>query len=248
MEIVNIKIYWDLLINTYPRKEIIKYIWRRIKGQFKEFDYPVIYYHKNKNEMATYINCGYLIENCKIASKYFEPNLTKILNNYKSGTFIDCGCHIGKYSLFASNNGMNVIAIDGNSENFLNYNKNIKVVNIIIDKYKGKRKFYINDFYPAQSSVKPVKNSRTIELDCDKLDNICKDYKDIKLIKLDIEDNEFNALVGASQILKKQYPDIIFESLDDDKYFNIRKFLESMGYNSFKLIDTYTYFVTRYKL
>jgi FkbM family methyltransferase len=155
---------------------------------------------------------------------------------------VDCGCHIGKYCLFASNNGMNVIGIDGNTDNFCNYNKNTKLVNVIIDKYKGRKTFYINDFHPAISSVEPIKNARKVNLPCDTVDNICKGIKDIKLIKIDVENNELNALIGATQILKTQHPDILFESWDTDKYYEIRKFLESLGYKSFKLVDECTYF------
>ena len=161
--------------------------------------------------------------------------------------FIDVGSNVGYYSLLLAKNNpkIKIIAIEAHPENFVAMNKNIKVNkfrNIIsinkaisnqsqgklrlYEHWKGKEQkktgmFNLSNQYGSQSFV---------EISCDTLDNVLRFMnKTIFVIKIDIEGEEVNALLGASNTLKNTRK-IIVEIHNDDNLQKAEQILLSHNF------------------
>ena len=232
----NIVTYLKIIINGKPRREIFKYIFRRLIGKRKNFDRDVFI-----KDGTIVLNCGRFMENCTVACGAFETEIKEKLS-ILSGTFIDVGAHIGKFSTYVSKNSqgkVKVISIEATPQtaNLLKENikinncKNIKTYNLACSDTKGKLQFYVTEYHPATNSIsKPDGNSNLVEINCDTLDNITKGVQDIKLIKIDVEGAELQVLKGGKNILKRDKPIILFEAWNKEKLSPLKIFLEKINY------------------
>jgi len=161
---------------------------------------------------------------------YEMDYLTVLKRLVEPGDFvIDGGAHEGYVSLLMSGvvgKDGRVFSIEPNIENLNYFRQNVKLNNakniVLIDKaisdMPSKSVFYCNEDEGEEGSLIPFSyhfgTKKSVLVDVDTLDNLF--YKPeytsrIKLLKLDIEGNEFKAIMGAKRIISECKPHIAFE-------------------------------------
>jgi len=232
----NLQFYKNILIYGTPKWEIYWYIIYRLFNFPAKFDEEVFI---KDGDMI--LNCGYVMENCKVACSNFECGVKKAIDEFPIGTFIDIGSHIGKHSVYASKRGFKVFAIEADKENsrLLKYNlKNNHLENVwfvfneILSDKKGKVNYYRYDLHPARNSIIESEGRRLIEAESDTLDNVLEFHK-MKgkiLMKIDVEGAELKVLQGAKKFLEKYHPTIIFEAWSNNDVIQVGNYLHQFGY------------------
>ena len=152
--------------------------------------------------------------------------------------FIDCGAHMGAYSILLADSFETVYAFEAQRRTywqlcgniFLNEKKNIVPMRVAVTDTA-------NSFHTATlsivsedgggSTILPPHGKEVIEteeVDTTHIDLYA--YRNVGLIKLDIEGNELKALQGAEQTIKlSDYPPLIFEANNDEWFANERTHL-----------------------
>lgn len=193
----------------------------------------------------------------------YEPEVCKVLKScLKDGdTFIDCGSHVGYFTLLASElvaDEGHVYAFEAEKENYknlcanikLNKAKNVKAFNNAVgDEDKEVELIFNRDNDGGHSLWNPSKHelntlTRDNELITEPvgmvtLDNVIDEP--VKLIKIDVEGCEFKVIKGALKLIKKYKPLIIIEANDfaleqmgtsTDEIFS---FMSEIGYDVYDL-------------
>lgn len=210
---INIFVYFDIFLRRLG--------FLNLKGKFK---YHNLTFYNAKNDTS--------IESSIITNHTYEPEVIKeIKYNLNSGSnFIDGGANIGFFSLIASQivgSTGRVIAFEPTPSTFSFLKKNIMVNNIknIIVSRKGlsssekKLPFVLTNNAEANSILlednETLKNEdKIIKISTISIDKFCEEnnFKNIDLIKLDVENHELEAIKGARKILSiNQNIKIIFE-------------------------------------
>lgn len=150
-------------------------------------------------------------------SESFESEIVDVFKRV-NGTVVDCGAHIGKYTILSSKivgKRGKVIAIEPDPENYkvlikniaLNKRKNITPLNCAVWKETKKLKLFITDTTTQHFTGNTDSNrhyERAIEVDAIKLDDLFRKAKIKKIdwLKLDVEGAEAEVLAGARKALK----------------------------------------------
>lgn len=181
-----------------------------------------------------------------------EKNIQELLGKYifnkiKLGISIDIGAHIGSYSIFLSKYFKKVYSFECNPTTFriLRLNsemiKNIKIFNLFLSNSNKKVYLKINELdsgncYQSKkhSNIK-VKSVNTEKFLTHKI------KKKIEFIKIDVEGHEADVLISIKNLLVKNKPIILFESLDSEYYKGPKSSFEELkkiGYNYFYIPNT----------
>lgn len=169
-------------------------------------------------------------------------------------TFVDVGANIGSYSLKIANDykkkGVEVVAIEAHPENFKALDRNIRCndltnVNIInkavsdhtgiVNMYErsldgsraGSDVYSLFDTYMHPSNTF-LPNGKTLQIECDTLDNILAGYK-VDVMKIDIEGAEVLALKGATNTLKNLRKIIV--EIHGDNFDKVNEILERSNFD-----------------
>jgi len=155
----------------------------------------------------------------------------------KADLIVDCGAHIGFFTIKMTKMRRKVIAIEPHPTNLLflkenirkNEVKNVTVVEKAVGDKKGKAEFFFGNSFDTGSLRFPSKSS--IEVEVDTLDSICKELNvsGIDLLKIDVEGAELDVLKGAEESLKftkNIAMELHYEGEDEE----IRRFLEERGF------------------
>ena len=239
----NILTYWKIILEASPKKEIFKYIYRRMRGQRINFDQDV--YIKNNGSI---INCGRLMNNCSVACSQFEKDLSPEFKNISIA--VDIGANIGKHSVNMAKTCDKVIAIEPDKDSYELLKENIALnglggkiisINKACGETPGIVSFFRDATYPTSNSITVKKNEQMTEekVECDTVDRLCEGLH-VDLIKVDVEGGELDVLKGAEKIIDKHKPKIIFEAWDDAAAEEIKIYLNCWDY-TFSHIDTYNY-------
>lgn len=175
-----------------------------------------------------------------IAGYYYEmPMLKYIEANYNSGVFVDCGSHRGNHSIFfVQYCNASVIAFEPNKINYHNLLSNFEVNNLnnldarnlaISSKrgLSGLEPFGEENHNTGMYRLTDSKKHLMTKIDT--LDSQIGETP-VKLIKLDIEGQELNALRGATNILRTSKPALFIECQETKDMLEVDKFLQAYDY------------------
>lgn len=188
-----------------------------------------------KNNIKYYLDYGLfennLIEWCKI----FSDNKTNML---------DIGSHTGTYAISLARNFNHVYAFEPQKMTFyslcgsiaLSNLKNVTCFNFGLgsENQLGKQKLNIISLDGGGSTLFGNKNNNIAEeeIEIKTLDSL--DLKNISFIKMDVEDNELNVLLGSvNTLINSNYPKILFEMNQTNN--DLINFLHNLHYNIVKI-------------
>lgn len=188
----------------------------------------------------------------------YEPGTLEAIKHFlkPSDVFIDVGANIGLMSIFAAiivGDSGRVIAFEANPETkkILDYNIglnhiiNIESSGLALGSNKSTGKIYTNWHINrgGASIIKPKQDSPFYEIEITRFDEYPYPPQEIKLVKIDIEGYELEALKGFGNILsQKNAPILILEcsekkgegSSSKDEVYNYVKSINS--YKIYRLI------------
>ncbi len=191
-------------------------------------------------------------QNLYFLNEYEEKEI-KFVEKYlkKDDVFIDVGANIGLYSLVAAKQieGGKVYAfepIKKNSDSLLYNIKLNKPINIIVEKLAVSDNeknliLYLDENEKNNGMATAYADTFTYNetVPCTSLDFYFanKDISAVKLIKIDIEGGEYNAVIGMQNILKKYKPTLLIEINPDAPYDEniLESLLFEMGYKKYYL-------------
>jgi len=183
-----------------------------------------------------------------------EQDVKSHLVMKENETFVDVGANIGSYSLKIANDykkkGVGVVAIEAHPENFKALDRNIRcndltnvnIINKAVSDHKGIVNLYerSHDGSRAGSDVYSLfdtfihpsntflPNGKTLQIECDTLDNILAGYK-VDVMKIDIEGAEVLALMGATNTLKNLRKIIV--EIHGDNFDKVNEILERSNFD-----------------
>lgn len=244
---------WDLLSMTYehlgqPLKAIeaaskileqgieAPQVKKNIKA-WKDDLSLTIFFEGRKYKIMTYGFSDHISKILNSHKKFYElPLLTKIREMNLRGTYIDIGAHIGNHSVFFANECISdrIISIEAdpitfkileeNSKN--NIKKPYKLFNMAVTGVSGTFDIVRSDSSnTGMNKVIPGKEVEGVPL-WKILDRV-PDWKDISLIKIDVEGLEEDVLFGARTIIERRHPVIVVERLNTT---DASDFLQNLGY------------------
>lgn len=211
----------------------IQYIKNYLIGKKKNkislelLNYHLNYRKKYPNLIAPTFD--YIATICSVFGMYEQDELKcieRLLKKHcKNKYIIDCGANFGNHTLFFSKFAKRVFSFEPNYITYeclrLNtlHNKKVRIYNYGLLNKKTKKEMHIVTGNLGASSIYKKKNSKSIIANFKKLDSFKEILnKNISLIKIDVEDSEFELIDGAKKILKKN-PIILFE-VSDYKFNN----------------------------
>jgi len=190
--------------------------------------------------------------------------LKDMVNLKKFDLILDVGANIGNHSLYFSNFSKQVFSYEPNPNTFelLKFNtknlSNINIYNIGIsnkneNKFLNESNFNIGDSAIVSSDEKEdiEKNNKTLhEISSMKLDDLehLSDEK-ISMIKIDVEQHEYEVMDGASKLIDKNQPVLIFEhNIETSKKqtLKINKFIKEKGYVIYLIKPNFNFFSNRF--
>lgn len=165
------------------------------------------------------------------------------------GTAIDVGAHIGNHALwFALAMGLNVIALEPNSDTFAQLVRNVEANELILPDPVRPYVRVLNvaaGAQPGWGRVTPpalagnsgtcavARERDTVQVDADHVPITTLDdlllVDPVRLIKIDVEGSARDVLAGAQRILAEQGP-VIYAEADPDELFDL---LAPAGYRCF---------------
>lgn len=131
-----------------------------------------------------------------------------------TGTFIDCGAHVGTWSKEFAKKAHRVIAIEPNPTNFLCLQRNlvdinnIQLINAAVWSHSGEI---------LKISQDNVSVSQCISEEGNEVKTICLDdldATDVTFLKIDVEGCEYQLLTGAKNLIKTYRPIMYIELKD----------------------------------
>jgi len=174
---------------------------------------------------------------------------------------IDCGSHIGQDSQFYLSRGYEVYAIDASPslvERLKNIFKeeieegNFHIKNIAVGNKSGKVSFFESKDCAWNSTKLEIANrngylQREIIIDCLPLSDIILEYGKIPYyIKIDLEGNDYDAIMSLKNIDQKFLPQYIScetecvgenEIITEEEALKTLEALKEVGYTKFKLVS-----------
>lgn len=193
--------------------------------------------HYNKNSKDPIVDAL-----TKKSQLFALPNflfLDKYAHN-KDGYVIDCGAHIGTYSILPAKNNRKVLAIEASRENFILLSRTFQNHNNVI----LKNEILLDIIKPCGFEDKHSP-SGMVDLSSSKkksnfLDNVLEDLEgSVSSIKYDIEGSEPLALIGSQNTIKKWKPPLLIEvnghclSNHNFNVYMIFNVLDELGYSYF---------------
>lgn len=183
--------------------------------------------------------------------------LKKYNINLSEKVALDIGANIGNHSIYFSKKFKLVIGFEPVPTTFkvlelnTNRNKNIKVLNFGLSNKAGSYVMEVNDINIGNNKITKNQNSNnSIKSQFKTLDGISLP-KDIGLIKIDVEGHENEVLTGGENLIKKNWPIILFE-LNKNDFVNgesiVYKTLKSFGYTFFFSIERSFKISTKFQL
>jgi FkbM family methyltransferase len=173
---------------------------------------------------------------------YFDYVIYKLISRFSNqGLSIDVGAHYGGHTISMINAGSSVIAFDANPDciNFLSQIPNLTVEEFALSNYSSNSKKFTIGSQPGYASLSftprdGINADKLIDVKVRRLDDF---NLSPRLIKVDVDNEEINFLIGAARTIYKHLPMIILEVSWDflgwKKY--LLKIFPLLGYSCFNL-------------
>jgi len=209
------------------------------------------YYKFNYDDKVIYFNFvpgDHISHSWKNGQFYEQKLLEKIRSLNLVGVYVDVGSHHGNHSVYFDKfcDSEKVISIEGNPFNFEFLKRNIDgnncqniLYNKIVDANEGVNLTMEYNLQNTGSSMVIVtegpslENCKRITNTTDTIDNLLKNEDKICLIKMDIENYEYKAMLGAREIIEKYHPVIVIELHKNNPYYKeIVDFLDKNNYKT----------------
>ena len=174
----------------------------------------------------------------------YEPDIPYFLLDVlkdKKGTFVDVGGHIGRYTVLMAKNEWKVITFEPMKSSYQMILKNLeenqcsenaKVYNLGLGIKNETLTIYYNSEETAESSLvmnEDKKNKEDIEIVSFDSFIDYKDFDELCFVKIDIEGNEENALMGMLEFIKEKKPILMLELWEYNQQ-KVTDILKSFGY------------------
>ena len=163
------------------------------------------------------------------------------------GVALDIGANIGNHSLYFSDYFKKVLSFELIPRTFkvLSLNselaKNITCFNVGLSDCEKLALIHINPSNMGGSGITGKgTHSQTISLKT--LDSLIDPLEDIKLIKIDVEGHEYEALLGSEEVIRRNNPIILFEQHKADfidGQSKVISLIRSFGYSHFLTIQKF---------
>ena len=178
-----------------------------------------------------------------LVSDFFESEIIKMLKLKEGDIAIDCGAHVGKYTvLFSKLVGENgkVISVEADPENFkilkrnisLNRCENVIALNCAVWDVDKTLKLNLSKI-AGHHSLKKDWGKGFVKVSGRRLDDISKEFsiKKIKWLKIDVEGSEVETLLGAKKLLENnKVLNIVFEVSNSENYNRCLNIFSKFGY------------------
>jgi FkbM family methyltransferase len=175
-------------------------------------------------------------------------------DDFKQAAVLDIGANIGNHSLYFSDYFKQVCAFEPNLRTYglLSFNAglvdNIRTFNYGLSDHAGKAELATESKNIGASKIlhenniqlQPEATTRKQTIDLKVLDDLSITDLTIKLIKIDVEGHELEALSGAKRTLLEHQPIVIFEQLKHEFSAGSTpciELLRSYGYQYFAVAD-----------
>jgi FkbM family methyltransferase len=201
-----------------------------------------------RNSTGTFF-CGQSIMTVYIADEQYERELRAYLTT-QSGTFIDVGAHIGKYTVMNGRNpAVNVIALEPEAMNFAILNRNVQLNNLHrvstlnIGAWSEKTALKLSTRTAGSGEHSFIGGDGNILVDVDTLDNVVAGFtlpQPVSLIKIDVEGSEVEVLKGATEILMAHHPKLVIETHTVSGLMEVTNLLRRFGYSA-RALDAFNY-------
>ena len=159
----------------------------------------------NREERSCYFRCAEP-DTARFFRSYFRPGMT----------FLDCGAHIGFYSLLAAERGCRTVAFEPTPETFNRLKKNVQLNafsnvdcrRLALSDENGRRPIF--GFPGSTTGMNTLSHGETLG-DCEvaRLDDLEVPPPDV--MKIDVEGSEVALLTGAAGTIRKHRPIIVIE-------------------------------------
>ena len=207
-----------------------------------------LYYRVSLDDLNWFVRRGHL------GDFYCGPCLSRVFEPYEyrswflqilaqGGNFVDVGANVGGYTVRAAKLGANVIALEPDSENFalllknlaLNDCPNVHPFSVAAGSSEHKAALYAPDEAGHSYSLVAGGGKLREYVDVKTLDEVVAGAigeSKIQLTKIDVEGNEFDVVVGATNVLKRSRY-LMIEMWPENKE-RLLKLMKELG---FKLAD-----------
>ena len=189
-------IFWFYGIN-----DRIKY--KNKENRFVIKNSEITFVFKNKKQGVHSYKNGLDARAEEIGKAYILDEIDFLENDF----IVDCGANVGDLLLYFKNKNFKIsyLGIEPSHEEYSCLEINARGYthsNIGLWNKKTEKKFYISSDGADSSLIIPSTFDSEININCDRLDNLLSDDKNVKLLKLEAEGAEPEVLEGASKILK----------------------------------------------
>lgn len=200
-----------------------------------------------------------LTQKLMLESKEYEPEISSCMKSIlnKESVFVDCGAHVGYFTVLAARFCSRVYAFEAERENYKQLIRNIKINSyenvkcyhkavgdenkpvelfVCLDNDGGNALWDVGEhsFNKLSKATPTMQKVKMITLD-----TLIKDRVD--LIKVDVEGCEYKVLLGAERILKEHHPAVVMEINDfalmkmGSNRELVLRFMKKLGYSCYDL-------------
>ncbi|HIP90087.1 MAG TPA: FkbM family methyltransferase [Candidatus Nanopusillus sp.] len=237
----------------FPIYSMVIYLYAKIFKKENGHEYILQHIWAGLNYKVRYKGFTFISEKSLVSTHilpYYEKETIEVLMNIRGKIFIDVGAHVGRYSILLSKNFEKIIAIEPDPYNFSYLVKHICInkledkvlpINIALADRISFLKLYLSEEGDGKHSL-VVPKERYIPVLTLPLDFIIGQlkisYKDISLIKIDVEGAEYMVLKGMEKVLKEGNPIVVIEIwYDNPNKERAIKLLEEKGYKIIMKLD-----------